>query len=141
MSTLRPLALIAVLSLILISAAGCLLVGAAAAGGATYFYIDGEVTTSVEGSPPQVIEAAKLAMKDLSMPVIMSQADGLEGRLEARLGTENKAVIKVRFESQTSSKVRVRIGTFGDETQSRQIIDRIRANMPKVAGPRHAGNL
>ena len=121
-------ALISAIGLLLLGAfliatqSGCLLFAGAAAGVAGVFYDKGDLTGYVDADVRRTTAATKLAMGDMGFPVITSYSDTEEGKVEARVGSDNKAVVHVNRKSDTVSKINIRIGTFGDESLSRQIL-------------------
>jgi hypothetical protein len=130
---LTRIALLAALGLITLTGAGCLLVAAAGAAGGVVAYNSGDLEVDLEAGPQQTVDATRAAMQDLDLPILSAYATGLEGKVEARVGTDNKATIKVRGRSERVSHVIIRIGTFGDESMSQMILDKIKANLAAPA--------
>ena len=52
--------------------------------------------------------------------------------LEARTASDQKVVIKTKRISDKSTEVGIRVGLVGDESKSRQILDRMQANYPAL---------
>jgi hypothetical protein len=107
---------------------GCVVV-AVAAGAATVAYINGDLEATVEASPPRVVEASEAALKGMEIEVTSSEKSGIDGRVVGRSALNKKVEITVKRESDTTSKLSIRIDTFGDEALSRQIYDKIRAEL------------
>lgn len=116
------------LGLVMAMQGGCILAAAGAAAG-TVAYVKGDLEADLNGDVPRVIEATKAAMNDLKLPIVESNSSSLEGYVEARIGADNKARIHVKAKSDKVSRVAIRVGTFGDEAQSNQIMDKIKANL------------
>ena len=111
---------------------GCFLfvVGAAAgAGAAGYAWVDGEVKTTEAAALNQTWDAAQAAMKDLQFPVTSQAKDALQGDLEARNASNTNISIKLKYISNSSTEIRIRVGTFGDETLSRIILGKINSHL------------
>jgi hypothetical protein len=111
---------------------GCFLfvVGAAAgAGVAGYAYVDGEEKATVSASMNQTWNASLAAMKDLEFPVTDQAKDALEANLTARNASNTNISIKLKNLSNTSTEIRVRVGTFGDEALSRTILNKINSHL------------
>jgi hypothetical protein len=112
---------------------GCFLfvVGAAAgAGAAGYAWVNGEVKTTEAASMNQAWDASLAAMKDLEFTVTDKSKDALSGYVTAQTA-DNKAIkINLKYISNTSTEVRIRVGTFGDENLSRTILNKIRNHLP-----------
>jgi hypothetical protein len=107
---------------------GCFLfvVGAAAgAGAAGYAWVDGEVKTTEGFSMTQTWDASQAAIKDLQFTVTSQSKDALQGDLEARDASNTAISVKLKYVSNTSTEVRIRVGTFGDENMSRIILNKI----------------
>jgi hypothetical protein len=125
------LVLIALLASIVALTSGCLLFVAGAAAGAgvgTYAYVSGELRSSEAVKLDKAWNAAQAAMKDLGYTVTEKQKNGLEGKLIARGPGDKKVQVNLVKKSDTVTEIRVRVGTFGDEGLSRQILDKIKSH-------------
>jgi hypothetical protein len=107
---------------------GCVVV-AVAAGVAGVAYVNGDLEATVEASPTRVVEASEAALKDMEVDVKSSEKSGIDGRVVGRTATDKKVEITVKRESDTTSKLSIRIDTFGDEALSRQIYEKIKAEL------------
>jgi uncharacterized protein YpuA (DUF1002 family) len=126
---LMTAAMVLVLSLIVTMQSGCLAVAAAGAAAGTVMYTQGDLSADVSATADHVVDATKMAMDDLKLPILSSVSTGLEGSVEARVGSDNKATVKIKSKGEKVSHINIRIGTFGDESMSRQILDRIKAHL------------
>ncbi len=112
---------------------GCLLFvagAAAAAGVGTYAYVNGELKGSEAVSLDQAWDASQAAMKDLEFPITTKSKDELQAELVARTSADKKVTIKLKKVSAETTEIRIRVGTFGDETTSRLILDKIKGHLP-----------
>ena len=132
-TVLNRIGLLVAFAALAFTGAGCLLVAAAGATGGVVAYNSGDLEIDVEAGPQRTVEATKAAMDDLDLPILSAYASGLEGKVEARVGTDNKATVKVRGRSERVSHVIIRIGTFGDESMSQMILEKIKANLADPA--------
>jgi hypothetical protein len=107
---------------------GCL-AGAVAAGAVTAAYVGGDLEAHLEGSPKRIVEASEAALEDMEVRVVSSDASGVDGKVVGRTALDKKVEITVGRETDTTSKISIRIDTFGDEKLSRQILDKIRAKL------------
>ena len=110
---------------------GCLLFVAGAAAGAgvgTYAYVSGELQASEAVKLDKAWDATQAAMKDMSYTVTAKEKGGLEASLTARGPGDQKVQIHLVKQSDTVTKIGIRVGTFGDETLSRQILDKIKSH-------------
>lgn len=112
--------------------AGCAVVAvgaAAGAGAAGYAYVSG-VLISTESAPlDRTWDATLAAMKDLQFPITSQRKDALQASLVARNAFDKKISIKLKKVSEQSTEVRIRVGTFGDETASRAILEKIKKRL------------
>jgi hypothetical protein len=107
---------------------GCALfvVGAAAGAGAVgYAWVDGEVQSTESASLDRTWNATLAAMKDLEFPVTSQSKDALEANLTARNASNTSIAIKLKNLSNISTEIHIRVGTFGDESMSRTILNKI----------------
>ena len=108
---------------------GCILFVAGAAAGAGvagYAWVNGELESTEAASLSRTWEASLAAMQDLQFPVTSQAKDALEGNLTARNAKNTEIKIKLKYVSNTSTEIHIRVGTFGDETQSRAILSKIK---------------
>jgi Protein of unknown function (DUF3568) len=110
---------------------GLLLVGgaAAAAGVGTYAYVNGELRGTEAAPLDKVWDASQAAMKDMQFPVVTKTKDALEGLLTARTAADKKVQVTLKKLSDSSTEIRIRVGTFGDEAISRMIMDKIKSHL------------
>ena len=128
---MRVLGLLLVMGIILTSQSGCLVAAAGAAAG-TVAYVKGDLGAIVDGNVEQTFAAAKAAVEELGMPILTAYSSGQEGHVEARHGTDNKVTVNITGQTEKASKVSIRVGTFGNESVSQQVLDKIKANLSKA---------
>ena len=105
---------------------GCtaaLVAGGAAAGIGTYKYIKGELESTEKVSLDKVYQATQTAMEDLEFTITSKQKDAFDGEVIARRATGKKVTVKLKRQSDSVTQIRIRVGTFGDETISKDILD------------------
>jgi hypothetical protein len=103
-----------------------------AAGAGTVIYVKGQVEDNVNASTTAVYHAVIAALKELQMPVIGDEHDGLSVELKSRFADGKSAWIKVTSATTVSSKLAIRVGTFGDENRSRVLLTEIEKHLPKA---------
>lgn len=106
---------------------GCpaVLVGGAAGGGAVAF-IRGELKTTEEVSLNRAWRAAQTAMGDLEFTITDKEKDAFDARIHAS-GAGDKAIdVALKKISPTRTEIGIRVGLFGDESLSRQILEAIK---------------
>lgn len=120
------------LLLVALASSGCvalLVGGAAAAGAGTVAYVRGELQSTLDAPFDRAWTATVRALGDLGMPVTAQEKDGLSGRITARAAGDRKVTVQLRKVSGTATEVRIRVGTWGDEAASRQILEQIQRRL------------
>ncbi len=107
---------------------GCVVV-AVAAGAAGVAYVNGDLEATLEATPPRVVDATEAALKELDVEIEPSERSGVDGRVVGRTALSRKVDVTVKRETETTSKLWIRIDTFGDQSLSRQILEKIRAHL------------
>jgi hypothetical protein len=131
-SPIRPLAALA-LATALATTSGCLLiaVGAAGAAGAgTVAYVRGELDANLGSQYEEVINAANAAVSQLQLAKVRESKDAFSAEIIARNSADKKINITISKKADSLTKLAIRIGLFGDEEESRAILDTIRTNLP-----------
>lgn len=124
------LVIVAALSLAVLNGCAVLVVGGAAAAGAgTVVYLDGELKDTQDSSLDAVYTASLAGLKDMQFAVVNSSKDTINAKILARTATDTKVQITLTKQSPTLTEIRIRVGTFGDEQMSRQILDKIKAHL------------
>ncbi len=111
---------------------GCILVAAgagAAAGVGTFAYVRGELKSTLDASLDRTWRATQTAMKDLKFAVTKEQKDALQADLTGRTAADKKVLVKLVKLTNNATEVRIRVGTFGDESLSKLILEKIKANL------------
>jgi hypothetical protein len=85
----------------------------------------GYVVGYVPAPPAQVTDAARETLEDLDLQMIFAESTKVDGKVTAMTAREKKVDIDVSETDDGLSKVCVRIGEFGDEDLSVEILDRI----------------
>jgi hypothetical protein len=114
--------------LLLLFGAGCaaLLVGGAAGAG-TVAYVAGELKSTENVSLDRAWKATQSAMKELEFAVTQKEKDALEAELTARGAGDKKVKVQLEKKADHVTEIRIRVGTFGDESLSIQILDKIKS--------------
>jgi hypothetical protein len=128
---LRTLALLAGVTLLTLNS-GCFLVAVGAAGAAgagTVAYIRGELDASLAGKVEAVDTATNTALQQLQFAKISEGKSTVDASIVARTGQDKKIEIKLDRTADNLTRVRIRVGTFGDEALSRLTLDKIKSNL------------
>lgn len=108
---------------------GCVAVAAAGAGAASYAYASGALKTVLESPVPRVQAAADAALEELGFTKIESTGDKLSAKVIYRTSQDEKVAVRIETETERTSEVRIRVGTFGDEKRSIRILGEIKARL------------
>jgi len=112
-----------------IQISGCaeaVLVGVGAAGGAgAVVWIKGKMEENLNMPFSKVHTATLAALKDLELPIKKEQKRGLKARIESQFPDEKYVWVSIRAVTESSSKITVRVGVFGDKSRSQKIFEAI----------------
>ena len=123
----KQLLLTSLLGFCLVLNNGCasLLVGGAVGAG-TVAYIGGELKSAEEVSLNRAWKAAQNAMDNLGFTITSKEKDAFYGQLIARGASDKKIKIKLKKQADNITEIKIRVGIFGDESMSRQILEKIK---------------
>ena len=124
----RTLVLLAALGMIPMLS-GCLLLAAGAAGAVGVAYANGDLNATLEAKPPQVVDATTKAFGQLDVVTGTSSSTALDGQVIGQTATGDQITVNVKSEGEKTSRISIRVGTFGDESLSRKILDKIKSNL------------
>jgi hypothetical protein len=108
---------------------GCVAVVAGAGAGAAVAYVRGDLDATVKGGFEQAVRAANGAIVDLKFAKVSERKDALQAIIIARNAADKKIEIRVDQSGEKDSRVKIRVGVFGDEALSIAILDKIKANL------------
>ena len=108
---------------------GCIIaaVGVGAAG--TIAYIRGDLEAVESENIDTVYDAALQAAEELELRIISKTKDALSATIIARDAQDKKVQIILRTTAENTTKLSIRIGTFGSETKSTLIYQKIYDNL------------
>ena len=111
---------------------GCV-VAAVGLGAAGVAYTTSIFFESTESKNIEVVySAALLAAEQLELRVVSKSKDALSATIIAYDAEEKKIQIKMYAPSEFSTKLSIRVGTFGSKTKSHRIYQRIYNNMNPI---------
>ena len=108
---------------------GCVAVLAGAAGAGAVAWVEGRLDATLDANFDQAEKAADRAVTQLQFVKVNEEKDALTATLIARTAEDKKIEIKVVRVGDTTSRVQISVGVFGDEGQSLAILDKIKANL------------
>jgi hypothetical protein len=126
---LRPILAVACAAAISLGSIGCaaIAVGAGAAGAVAY--LRGDLQTTLAHPYENVLQAAQEAVGEMGFVMESESIDALTATYTGRTAADQQVNITVQNSGENLTDLRIRVGTFGDERQSRVILDSIRARL------------
>jgi len=110
--------------------AGLLVTGAAVGAGAgAVMYAKGDLEATVEQPRAAVVEATGKAVVGEGLTVEQERETEDEWIFDCRRGDGKEVTIKVKELTPSMSRIYIRVGTFGDEAYSRQLLDVIKKHL------------
>lgn len=114
----------------LASTSGCLAVAAGAGAGATVAYVRGDLDTTLSANLDRSDEAVNRALMQLQFAKISEKKDALQAIVIARNAADKKIELHLQRLADDATKLKIRVGTFGDDSLQTTILERVKANLP-----------
>ena len=89
----------------------------------------GELNATVNGGIDAVDRATNRALEQLQFAKINEGKSTVDAAITARTGQDRKIDIKLDRSADNLTRVRIRVDTFGDESLSRMLLDKIKSNL------------
>ena len=125
--TSKRLSHISLIGATLLVCSGCTaMVVCGAVGAGSFVYLSGELESTENASFNQAWNATQTMMKTSGFTVTSIEKDIFYSKFEAKDSGDRKIIIKLISQSNDRIKIKVRVGTFGDESLSRRILEDIR---------------
>ncbi|MBM4026000.1 MAG: DUF3568 family protein [Planctomycetes bacterium] len=127
--------LVILLAGLMVHSSGCLAVAAGAGAAGTVAYMRGDLEADEPYAIDAVYTAAREAMKTLRLSVMegKTENDALAAVLVARDAEDKRITIRLKASTEETTKISIRIGTFGDQAKAQRIYNRIRENLKTAA--------
>jgi hypothetical protein len=113
-----------IMTLVLNTGCAVALIGAGAAG--TMAYIGGDLEATEPYDVEKVYQASQVAIRELGLARISQSQDVLGAQIIARDALDKKITIKIKYHTEYSTKLSIRVAMFGSEEKSRHIYLKIR---------------
>lgn len=117
------------LSLVLTSQSGCVAVAVGSAAAGTVAYVRGDLEATVDASYERSLRATKAGIERMRFNLVSERSDAVSGRFIARTALDKKVDVLVTKDAEKATKVRIRVGVFGDEQISLALLDAIKAGL------------
>jgi hypothetical protein len=110
--------------------AGCAaFVAGAAVGGAGVVWHKGRLQDTLSASVPRVHSAVKASLRSLGIKIEEDKGDSLTAHVKAKLADGKPVWIDLRSEAPATTRLTIRVGTFGDKDFSQRILDSIKRHL------------
>jgi hypothetical protein len=93
-------------------------------------YVFGHLDGVVNGTPQEVVKAAKSVLDEQEMHEVADAATGLDGKVTAKTALDTAIGITVNRRDEKTCKISIKIGTFGDHQISADLYEKIKAKLP-----------
>jgi len=107
--------------------------GAAAAAG-TVAYVEGDLETTYAASLDRTWNATMAALRDSQLRITDQQKDVAHATIKARREDNTPVTVALDQAGPSTTSVKIRVGTFGDEEASRTLNRRIASRLGTAAG-------
>jgi hypothetical protein len=100
-----------------------------AAGTGTYSYVSGALTWTYPVTVEELKVATLAALTELHLPIQTQMLDGLGGVIEATRGEHVTVRLLLRPETEKTTSLSVRVGTWGNRQESEHIHTAVRKQL------------
>ena len=104
---------------------GCIVVAAGAGAGAVA-YVRGDLNATLEASLDLTVRASNRAVEKLQFAKVSETKDAMIANIVVRNAEDKKIEIHLERASDNLTKVRIRVGVFGDESLSMAVLEKIK---------------
>ena len=111
-----------------IMVSGCtaaVLATGAGIGAGTYAWMQGELKRTYPATFDRVWNAANDSLQALEMPVVSQQRDALKGTIMAKRADGSDVRVEIKYLTEKTTEVGVRVGLLGDRSASTRIHETI----------------
>ena len=127
---MRTLLLCLLISCMSLCGSGCAL-ALIGAGAGTVGYLKGDFESVEPYTVNEVFVAAKAALADLGIARISDEKDELSAKITARDASDKKVSVRIKYLTDGTSELSIRVSVFGDESKSKKIYLKIREHLQK----------
>jgi hypothetical protein len=119
----------AALLAVLAGTSGCVAVAAGAGAGATVAYVRGDLDMTLGADLERSDRAVNHAIAQLQFAKVSESKDALQAVIIVRNATDKKIELHLEKLASDATKLKIRVGTFGDDSLQVTMLDRIKANL------------
>lgn len=118
-----------VLILLYLINSGCAAVVVGAGVGTGVAWYKGKLEETVSASVPRVHQAVKAGLRDLNITITEDRHDTLTAEVRGELADGKRVSIDAKSVGTSTTKLSIRVGTFGDKDFSLRIRDAIKKHL------------
>ena len=107
---------------------GCI-AAAAGAGAAGVAYVTGDLTANLDASFDRSVRATERAVQQLEFTKVSESKDALIAVIKVNNAVNKKIKITLERTGDNLTKVTIRVDTFGDQSLSLAILDKMKSNL------------
>ena len=126
---MRRLTISLVMGMVVSGCAVAVLATCAGLGAGTYAWLKGELRRTYPATYDAVWNASSDALQSLEMPVVSQQRDALKGTIMAKRADGSDVRVDVKYLTENTTQVSIRIGLFGDRADSARVHETIQARL------------
>jgi hypothetical protein len=126
---LRSFLPLGVLLAVVVSTSGCVAVAAGAGAGAAVAYVRGQLEATLGSGFENSVQATNSAIRELGLAKVSERKDALLAVIIVRNAEDKKIEIRLENSALELTKIRIRVGIFGDEPLSIAILERIKNHL------------
>ena len=119
----------AMLTTITVTSSGCFAVAAGAGAGAAVAYVRGDLDATLEAGFEKSVRAANKAIEQMQFAKVSENKDALQATIIARNAADKKIELHVDKLTSEATKLKIRVGTFGEDALQISILDKIKSNI------------
>lgn len=108
---------------------GCLAVAAGAGAGATVAYVRGDLDATLSANLDRSTRAVNKAIEQLQFAKVSESKDALQAIIIARNASDKKIELHLNKLADDATKLKIRVGTFGDDYLQTAILEKVKANL------------
>lgn len=108
---------------------GCVAVVAGAGAGAAVAYVRGDLDTTLDADFDSAVNAAEKTLAGLKYAKISDKRDALQATLISRNAGDTRIELYLEKLTADATKLKIRVGTFGEESLQQEILSRIKSNL------------
>jgi len=99
------------------------------AGGGAYVWYRGWLEQTIDAPQDRVFRAARSALRDLDVVIEDDTLEADRGVLDGYDNQSQRVMVKTVVAGEKATKVRVRVGFWGDQQRSIQILDQLKKHL------------